>query len=103
MAVKNALLAAGKKPRLFPVLMLWYSPVFGQAVLTTIAGTDRSFQEQGEVLGQPISDPTGLAFDSSGNLFAALRSQHRVIRIAQNGTAVTVAGGGAPQGAPPAN
>lgn len=86
--------AVASNRRILLVPLLLCSPLFGQAVLTTVAGGDRTFQEQAQVLGQAISDPVGLAFDSLGNLFAALRSQHRVIRIAQNGTAVTVAGTG---------
>ncbi len=50
----------------------------------------------GDARSASLNGPAGLAFDASGNLFFSDRGNHRVRRIATNGTITTVAGTGKP-------
>jgi uncharacterized protein (TIGR03437 family) len=50
----------------------------------------------GPAIDAQLSGPSGLALDSSGNLFIADSGNYRVRRVSQDGLIVTVAGNGSP-------
>lgn len=67
-------------------------------VVTTVAGTGTigDYGDGGPALEAALSDPTGLAADSLGNLYVADAGSHRVRRIDPGGMIITVAGTGTP-------
>lgn len=74
-------------------------------VLSTLAGTGTagSSGDNGPATAAQLDRPAGLAVDGAGNLFVADENNHRLRRIAPDGTMTTVAGAGiqgvAPDGA----
>jgi len=68
------------------------------SLLTTAAGTGLlGFSgDNGAAAAANISRPVKLAYDSAGNLYFADFNNHRVRRVAPNGTITTVAGNGTP-------
>ncbi len=71
-------------------------------IISTFAGTGvAGFSgDGGPASAAQLSRPTGLAIDAAGNLFIADENNHRLRRIAADGTIATIAGGGR-QGASP--
>ena len=65
-------------------------------LITTTAGNGTSgFGGDGGPAGSAqLKDPTGVAVDSSGNLYIADSGNHRVRKVAPNGTISTIAGNG---------
>jgi trimeric autotransporter adhesin len=65
-------------------------------IVRTVAGTgDRGFNGDGQTaLTATLSSPSGLAIDSSGNIYVADQGNHRVRRFKPGGTITTVAGDG---------
>jgi sugar lactone lactonase YvrE len=63
--------------------------------VTTIAGRSAGFSgDGGPALFANLNAPRGLAFDSSGNLYIADSTNHRVRKITPGGVMTTVAGNG---------
>ncbi|MBS1874187.1 MAG: SMP-30/gluconolactonase/LRE family protein [Acidobacteria bacterium] len=65
-----------------------------QGVIATVAGSDPAAGDGGPSAKALLFQPSGVAFDSSGNLYIADTSNHRVRRVATDGTITTAAGNG---------
>lgn len=66
------------------------------ALIETIAGSGVAgfAGDGGAAVAAALNEPTGLAFDASGNLYVADTDNNRIRRIALGGTITTVAGNG---------
>jgi uncharacterized protein (TIGR03437 family) len=62
-------------------------------VITTVAGGGSSLGDNGPATSAGLSDPLGVAVDSSGNLYIADQFNNRIRKV-MNGVITTVAGGG---------
>lgn len=64
-------------------------------IITTFAGTGvyGSTIDPGSASNTQLYTPSGIAFDSSGNLFIADKNNHRVLKINSAGTSVVVLAG----------
>ncbi|QDK81764.1 hypothetical protein EXU85_25395 [Spirosoma sp. KCTC 42546] len=64
--------------------------------ITTVAGngTNSFGGDNGPATDAALANPTGVAVDGSGNLFIADAGNHRIRKVATNGTITTVAGNG---------
>ena len=62
-------------------------------IITTIAGNGTAGFGDGPALNAELNSPSGIAFDSSGNLYIADTNNHRIRKLS-NGTITTVAGNG---------
>ena len=63
--------------------------------ITTVAGTTAGFSgDGGAATSAQLNLPTGVAFDSAGNLFIADRLNHRIRKVDTSGNITTVAGNG---------
>ncbi|UHQ18764.1 FG-GAP-like repeat-containing protein [Lysobacter sp. KIS68-7] len=85
---------------------LYFSQSFGNRIrkvstdgtITTIVGGPLGFGGDGGPASQAlIKEPMGLRFDADGNLFFADTGNHRIRRIATDGTITTVVGSGSAQ------
>ncbi len=67
-------------------------------IITTVAGNgSASFSgDGGPATSASLNSPTGVAIDSTGNLFIADFANNRIRKVASNGTISTVAGNGTP-------
>ena len=71
-------------------------------IITTVAGKLIPFGsagysgDGGPATNAQISDPLGVAFDASGNLFIADHGNHRIRRVSPDGIITTIAGNGSP-------
>lgn len=65
-------------------------------VITTIAGNNRGAfaGDGGPATAASLNSPYGVAFDSAGSLYIADRSNHRIRRVATDGTITTYLGAG---------
>ncbi|WP_332368345.1 hypothetical protein [Spirosoma telluris] len=65
-------------------------------MISTIAGngTQGSGGDTGPALSANLNNPTGVAVDATGNVFIADRDNHRIRKVAIDGTITTVAGNG---------
>lgn len=65
-------------------------------IITTFAGTgiQGSAGDGGAATAAQLNRPTAVTLDSAGNLYIADSSNHRIRRVAGNGTITTVAGNG---------
>jgi uncharacterized protein (TIGR03437 family) len=80
--------------RLFLAALLATSAA-AQGVITTIAGTDAIFADDGKpATSAALVGPTGLALDSAGNLFIASPPLNMVFEVDTKGTITIVAGNG---------
>lgn len=66
--------------------------------VSPVAGTRRSgfSGDGGPATAAQLRDPTALALDARGNLYIADTGNHRIRRVAPDGTVTTVAGSGTP-------
>jgi sugar lactone lactonase YvrE len=64
--------------------------------VTTLAGSGSAGYLDGPVVAAQFSSPTGVAVDAAGNVLVADRDNHRIRKLAPDGTVSTVAGSGAP-------
>src|SRR4051812_38767964 len=86
---------------LIPLLLLPFFPItatFAQNsawYIDTIAGTDRPVQDGGPGTSSLLNEPGGIVVDSAGNVIFADSNNHRVRKIAPDGTISTIAGTGA--------
>jgi hypothetical protein len=62
-------------------------------VITVLAGTSQGYQD-GTGTNARFKNPTGVAVDSSGNVFVADNMNHRIRKIAPDGVVTTFAGKG---------
>jgi uncharacterized protein (TIGR03437 family) len=62
-------------------------------IIQTVAGTDDS-GDGGSALSVALSQPEGIAADKAGNIYVADAANHRVRKIAQDGSIQTAAGTG---------
>jgi hypothetical protein len=65
-------------------------------MITTVAGDGtRGFSgDGGPATNASLSDPSGVAVDTAGNLYIADTSNHRVRKVSVSGTITTIAGNG---------
>lgn len=70
--------------------------VDASGIITTVAGTGASgfSGDGGAATSATLNYPTGVAFDSSGNLYIADQNNNRVRKVDVTGTITTVAGNG---------
>jgi uncharacterized protein (TIGR03437 family) len=61
-------------------------------IITTVAGGGRSLGDNIAATTALLVSPSGIAFDSSGNLYIAEAGQHRIRRVSPAGIITTVAG-----------
>jgi sugar lactone lactonase YvrE len=68
------------------------------ALVTTVAGTGtKGFKgDNGPATSAELNTPKGVALDSAGNLYIADTGNHRIRKVATDGTITTVAGDGVP-------
>src|SRR5436305_2039259 len=70
--------------------------VFAQSyTMTTVAGSNR-LREGSQAKTVPLRYPYGVAQDSAGTVYFADSSDHRIRKIAADGTITTIAGTGVP-------
>jgi uncharacterized protein (TIGR03437 family) len=75
--------------------ILWVSSAFAQGVITTVAGNDAIFQDDGRpALSAAIAAPNGLAVDTKGNVYIASPLQNMVFKIDNKGVLTVLAGNG---------
>jgi len=72
---------------------LLISPVQA-ALITTVAGGGNSFGDGGTATEAQLRYPSGVAVDSSGNLYIADTGNHRIRKVDTDGVITTVAGTG---------
>jgi sugar lactone lactonase YvrE len=67
-------------------------------VITTVAGSDKSgfCGDGGPATSACLSQPTGVALDSAGNLYIADNANYRIRRVDTTGKITTYAGNGSP-------
>lgn len=70
------------------------STSFSGGEVSTLAGTGEPGFSDGNASEAKFNGPTGLALDSSGNLYVADESNHRIRKINTEGTVTTLAGDG---------
>ena len=64
-------------------------------VITTVAGTTFGYSgDGGPAISAQLYNPFGVAVDSSGNLYIADTSNHRIRKVSTDGTISTIAGNG---------
>jgi sugar lactone lactonase YvrE len=69
------------------------------ASVTTLAGSGARGGVDGDGAEASFSGPSGVAVDSSGNVYVADRGNHKIRKIAPSGTVTTLAGSGVAGGA----
>src|SRR5215467_854638 len=77
------------------LLLTFSAPCISQ-IITTVAGSDTpGFSgDGGQASSAGIHYPTGIAFDSNGDLFFSDNQNYRIRKISASGTITTVAGNG---------
>jgi len=79
----------------FLIAVLAAAPAVAQGIVTTVAGTDYIFPDDGKpALQAHLSTPYGLVFDKQGNLFIADPGLNMVLKLDQKGIISVVAGNG---------
>jgi uncharacterized protein (TIGR03437 family) len=79
----------------FAALVFWVPVLSAQGVIQTIVGTDWLFPDDGKpALGSALGAPSGLAFDSEGNLYIADSGNSMVFRVGRDGVIRVIAGNG---------
>jgi uncharacterized protein (TIGR03437 family) len=66
-----------------------------QGIITTVAGSSPAAGDGGPAANALLFQPSGVAFDASGNLYISDTLNHRIRRISREGVISTVAGTGA--------
>jgi hypothetical protein len=69
--------------------------VFPNGIIITVAGGMRALGDAGPATNAQLRAPTGVAMDSTGNLFIADTGNQRIRRVSPDGIITTVAGNGA--------
>jgi uncharacterized protein (TIGR03437 family) len=81
--------------KIFLLAVLTVSPALAQGVITTVAGNDAIFQDDGKpALSAALAGPNGLAVDQNSNLYIASPVQNMVFKVDTKGTITIVAGNG---------
>ena len=77
------------------LLILLLPPLAGQNVITTIAGSDPSFDGEGRLASVvSIGYVNGVATDGAGNVYFTDPLEHLLLRVAPNGILSVIAGNG---------
>src|SRR5439155_10658713 len=61
-------------------------------IITTFAGGGSSLNDNVAATSALLVSPSGIAFDTAGNLYIAEQGQHRIRKVSANGVISTVAG-----------
>src|SRR5215831_6006336 len=81
--------------RFMLLIILVLFPAFPQGVITTVAGTDFIFPDDGNsTLRARLSTPYGLVFDNQQNLILTDPGLNMVLRVDTNGIVSVLAGNG---------
>jgi uncharacterized protein (TIGR03437 family) len=81
--------------RILALLPLACFSLWGQGIVTTVAGTDLLFADEGRPATQAqLISPHSLAFDARGRLHISDRGLNQVLRLEANGSTTVVAGNG---------
>ena len=83
--------------RLF--LLLFSSGAFAQGIITTLAGNDAIFADDGKpAINAALVGPAGRAIDTAGNIFVASPPLNMVLKVDVKGVITVVARNGASDG-----
>ncbi len=75
--------------------ILWITGACAQGIITTVAGTDYIFPDDGKpALQARLSSPFGMVFDKQGNLLFADPGLNMILKLDTKGTVSIVAGNG---------
>ena len=69
-------------------------PVCSGQVITTVAGGGGELADNGPATNAQLQQPSGVAFDSAGNMYIADPQDQRVRKVSPTGTITTFAGNG---------
>src|SRR5271165_4873190 len=79
----------------FAAIVCLSAAAFSQNIITTVAGTDSAFNGDGQpAVSVPIGGVSGVAVDSSGNIYFTDSQQSVVLRVNPSGVLNVVAGNG---------
>jgi hypothetical protein len=65
-------------------------------IINTVAGNGTAGFNDGPALQAEFSSPSGIAFDASGSIYIADKSNFRIRKLLPSGNVVTIAGNGIP-------
>jgi sugar lactone lactonase YvrE len=83
------------RSRVYLFLALWAAtPIFGQRIITTVAGTEDSSIPSGATALQAALAPFSVAWDGAGNFYIVSEATNRLMKVDPAGGITVVAGNG---------